>query len=169
MIPEIEALRKFTSVTITNAQLVKLRAALSAATVLFQCLEPKPGDQDGADEFESLQSDLQSALDELESACEDLESAEDKDEREDAQEQMDFALEEAISNFDQIMPVAVVGNLADVQLRAECKSKIAELKRMTPEQVPTAMAAWLAHTASPEEAEKKRLCFMSLLNKNPAA
>jgi len=165
MNPEIEELRKFTKAAVTKARLGKLRDALSNATALFLRLEPKPGDEDAAEDFDSTQSELESALDELESACDELDAAEDKDEREDAQDQISSALEDALTYFDEIMPVAVVGDPAKAKLVAECKAKLAELNALPKEQQMACLSTWLDTLENTEDGEKKRQCLQRLVQR----
>jgi Asp-tRNA(Asn)/Glu-tRNA(Gln) amidotransferase C subunit len=174
MNPEIEELRKFAKIPITKARLGKLRAALSNAATLFERLEPKPDDKDAAADFESGKSNLESALDELESACDDLESAEGPDEREDAKEQISSSLEDALNYFDEIMPVAVLGDPADVKVRddfnAEFKAKQVEISSAPKEQRATLLTDWIGKwtaSASTAEENQRRAAYISkLLKKN---
>lgn len=166
MHPEIEELRKFAKAPVTKGRLEKLRAVLSNATTLFERLEPKPGDEDSAEEFESAQSDLEFALDEIESACDDLELAEDKDEREDAQDQISSALEEALNYFDEIMPVAVVGDGANAKMIAEFQAKLDEVLSLPKEQRITQLADWFASAPTATECEKRKAQFFDFLKKN---
>lgn len=164
---EIEELRKFTKATVSKARVEKLRAALSNATTLFERLEPKPGDEDSAEEFESAQSDLESALGELESACDDLESAEDKDEREEAQDQISNALEEALNYFDEIMPVAVVGDPANAKIIADFKALLASVPASLPkEQVRKHLLDWMQSAPTTEENQKRAIYVLNLQKKN---
>jgi len=166
MNPEIEELRKFTNVTVTKARLEKLRAALSNATMLFNRLEPKPGDENATEEFESAQTELESALFEVESACDDLGSAEDKDEREDAQGQISSALEDVLNYFDEIMLVAVVGDAANAKVRDDFKAMEVKLASVPREQWVKHLADWMAGAPTPEENKKRAAYLFKVLKKN---
>jgi hypothetical protein len=167
MNPEIEELRKFSKTTLTKARLGKLRAALSNATTLFHRLEPKPGDENAAEDFKNAQSELESAIGELESACDYLEAAEDKDEREDAKDQISSALEEALNYFDEIMLGAVVGDAANAKTIAECLAELRELALLPNEQRGAHLRDWLASAPTAEESKKRRAWFQAALKTPP--
>ena len=157
MNPEIEGLRKFSQGTITKGRLGKLREALTKATALLESLQPKPDDEDAEADFESAQPDLETALDELGSACDDLEAAEDKDERESAQDAIACALEDALTNFDLIMPVSVVVvRTEEEQRQLAAAAKLQELMGLPMEQFKSGMLAWLESAPTPEEREKRK-------------
>ena len=127
MIQEIEALKKIASGKINKARLPAIQAELAKATELCERLESKSNDEDTTEEFEDSKSQLEDALSELEDACGNLDAAEDKEERDDAVDQIECALDEAISGLESVMSVAVVNSADDSALKSEATAKLEEL------------------------------------------
>jgi len=156
---QIEELRKFTNGPVTQGKLDNLRAALAAATALFQSLDAKSEDEDDIEEFETVQSDVEYALEELSSACDELEAAEDKDERADAQEQISDAIEEVLTHFDELMPLAV--KPVSPQLISEYKKQMAEIHALPKEEWGAALIAWMDSSLNPEDRSARLKCILS--------
>jgi hypothetical protein len=106
----INRLKTLAAQKITKRKLQALQDAHTDADALFNRLCPKSDDEDTTTDFENASGELESALADLDSAISDLENAEDKDEREDASSMVEEALGTTITAFDDIMPLAVIGN-----------------------------------------------------------
>ncbi len=153
MITEIEELKKLAASKITKGRLAAIKAAYESAHELFGRLEPKPGDEDAAGEFEDAALEVEDALSELDEGCDNLDAAEDKEERDEAIEQIVKALDDAVSSMETIMGVAVVRSVNHRKIIDECQAKLSDLilrPKMTNEEFNTAIYAWLDSSATPE-------------------
>lgn len=155
MRPEIEALKKLAAGTINKGRLAAIRAAQAKANELLNHLEPKPDDEDAAQEFEDVQSQAENALQELEFACDDLEGAEEKEDRETACEQIEEWLGEAITNLESIMEVAVISAVKPVATEEEDIARVRKILSLPQEERARAVLNWLGSSPTPEIKQRR--------------
>ena len=173
MMPEIEQLKNLAAGTINKGRLVAIRAAHLKAYNAFCHLESKPGDADMTLVFEDAQAEIEDALSELEFACDELETAEEKEEREDAIDQVKGSLEEAISSFESIMEVAVIGavnhvakqNEQEEEEAKENEAKVKEILSLPLAERFGAVKEWLDSASTPELRDRRWKAVESVVSK----
>lgn len=164
---EIEALKKLASQTITKGKLPAIQTAQAAASRLYALLEPRASDEDTLAQFDSACDELESAMDELDSAIEELDGAEDKDEREDATASIESALEQAVTAWEELLPITVLGKsnprTAEISIEKECRTKLEEILQLPNEQRPAAFQAFINTGDTPSLVEERRRILVHLL------
>lgn len=159
MTPEIEALKKIATQKINKGKLKALQKVHSDAYDLSQKLQPKSTDEEDAEDFSSLTSDVEDALSELESAIDELDMAEEKDERDDAISTIEDGLEQTISAFDAIMPSAIIGTAPAPKapdFDPVVTAKFIEIHKLPEQDRSQALTAWIQSAGTPALIEERR-------------
>jgi len=149
---EIETLKKLAAGTISKGKLPAITAALEETRDLAALLEAKSEADDDIVEFEELESQLENALSDVESGCEELEIAEEKEERDDAIDQIETALGEAITYLEAIMNVAVISEVDHQEIFKEAGAKFSEVVK-TKGNPEVLLETW--YNSSPSDAVKR--------------